>query len=520
VTREERRLRLSVDDQIENRYLEVPFELPAGGASALEVTLAYDRDAAVIDLGCRDPERWRGWSGGARSRFAITQGSFPQDSFPQGSFPNSTIRRDSTRSGSSKQSAITSDPTKRGPNTQSAATPGYEPGELVAGQWAVVLGLHEMPADPIDVTVTIATGVDAGGVEDEPPAPPPPSGGDARAGTDRTSGVRAIGSRGRTRLGRDLPAPDGLTWYAGDLHAHTTHSDGTLSIAQLTAAAAGRGLDFLAVTDHNTVSHHPHLPAVGAAYDVCLLPGQEVTTHAGHANAFGDIGWVDFRRPAAQWLSDVEGRGGLLSVNHPIQDDCGWLYPVRTGFLELWHISWFLDLTATGPWAYLRASAGIPEAARGRSATGATDVPSEPGYPVLLGGSDFHTPDHGYPPGTPTTWVAAEDRTPDAILDAIRHGRTAISRFPGPGEPVLVRVGEDLVAIDADGTVLVDGPPRDGGASAGGASADSPADRIVPAGGTGRRRRVRGDRVTFSAPPERGPYRLEAADRTLLAISA
>lgn len=419
VTREERRLRLSIDDQIENRYPEVLFELPAGGTTALEVALAYDHDAAVIDLGCRDPERWRGWSGGARSRFVIT---------PE------------------------------------AATPGYEPGELVAGQWAVVLGLHGLPAEPVDVTVTVSTAVDAGRVEDEPPAPPAPP-----------------GSGGATRLGRDLPAPDGLTWYAGDLHAHTTHSDGTLSIAQLTAAAAGRGLDFLAVTDHNTVSHHPHLPGVGAAYDVCLLPGQEVTTHAGHANAFGEIGWVDFRRPAAQWLSDVEARGGLLSVNHPIQDDCGWLHPVQTGFLELWHISWFLDLTATGPWAYLRAAAGAPGAS-GRSAR-----------PVLLGGSDFHTPDQGFPPGTPTTWVAAEDRTPEAILDAIRHGRTAISRFPGPGEPVLVRVGDDLVAVDADGTVLVDA--------------------------TGRRRRVRGDRVSFPVPAEHGPYRLEAPDRTLLAIS-
>jgi len=419
VSRQQRRLSLSIDDQIVQRYLEVPFDVPPR-TGALEVTLTFDRDAAVLDLGCRDPRRWRGWSGGARSRFAIT-------------------------------------PT--------AATPGYEPGELVPGTWAVVLGLHVLRAEPVDVTVTVATGVDAGGVEDEPPAPPPgpavPAGG--------------------TRTGRALPAPDGLTWFAGDLHAHTTHSDGTLSIAQLTAAAAGRGLDFLAVTDHNTVSHHPHLPGVGAAYDVSLLPGQEVTTHAGHANAFGDIGWVDFRRPAAQWVADVEERGGLLSVNHPLQDDCGWHHPVRTSLLELWHISWFLDLTATGPWAYLRTLG-----------TGTAT-------PALVGGSDFHTPDQGYPPGTPTTWVAAADRTPEAILDAVRHGRTALSRFPGPGEPVLVRAGEDLVALDADGTVLVDLHAH------------------VPGG---RRRRVRGDRVVLPAPPEHGPYRLEAPDRTLLAISA
>lgn len=475
MTREERRLRLSIDDQIENRYLEVPFEIPVGrSADALEVTLAYDRDAAVIDLGCHDPERWRGWSGGARSRFAITPHTGGLDGGQIG-----------------------------------AATPGYEPGELVPGQWAVVLGLHRMPSEPIEVTVTVATGVDAGRVEDEPPAPPPTRGSMSllsRTGLSGTKPNRTKPNRtepGRTRLGRGLPAPDGLTWYAGDLHAHTTHSDGALSIAQLTAAAADRGLDFLAVTDHNTVSHHPHLPGVGAAYDMCLLPGQEVTTHAGHANAFGDIGWVDFRRPAARWLSDVEQRGGLLSVNHPIQDDCGWLYPVQTGFLELWHISWFLDLTATGPWAYLRGSGGAARRttglAPGRADSRAAD------HPVLLGGSDFHTPDHGYPPGTPTTWVAAEDRTSEAILDAIRHGRTAISRFPGPGEPALVRVGDDLVAVDADGTVLVESP--------------SPSPAVSPADGTGRRRRVRGDRVTFAAPPELGPYRLEAVDRTLLAIS-
>ncbi|MEV0891128.1 CehA/McbA family metallohydrolase [Promicromonospora sp. NPDC050262] len=469
MTREERRLRLSIDDQIENRYLEVPFEIPAGrDTDALEVTLAYDRDAAVIDLGCYDPERWRGWSGGARSRFAIT--------------PNAS-------------------PGAAGRDRRGTATPGYEPGEIVPGRWAVVLGLHGLPAEPIDVTVTIATGADAGPVEDEPPAPPAPSGtgsGSTTTGTSRPGG----GAHGGTRLGRDLPAPSGLTWYAGDLHAHTTHSDGTLSIAQLAAAAVSRGLDFLAVTDHNTVSHHAHLPGVGAAYDLCLLPGQEVTTHAGHANAFGEIGWVDFRRPAALWLSDVEERGGLLSVNHPLQDDCGWQYPVRTGFLELWHISWFLDLTATGPWAYLRGVGGpAADRAEAGSAAGLSGVSAAgaAGIPVFLGGSDFHTPDQGYPPGTPTTWVAAEDRTPEAILDAVRRGRTALSRFPGPGEPVLVRVGDDLVAVDADGTVLVEG---------------------VPDGGTDRRRRVRGDRVTFSAPPEHGPYRLEAADRTLLAISA
>ena len=39
---------------------------------SLEVTLCYDRRAALVDLGCEGPAGWRGWSGGARDRFAIT----------------------------------------------------------------------------------------------------------------------------------------------------------------------------------------------------------------------------------------------------------------------------------------------------------------------------------------------------------------------------------------------------------------------------------------------------------------
>ena len=66
-----------------------------------------------------------------------------------------------------------------------------------------------------------------------------------------------------------------------------------------------RGLDLLAVTDHNTVSHHAHLGAAGDHAGILLVPGQEVTTDIGHANCFGAIGWIDFRDPP----DVVAGRG-------------------------------------------------------------------------------------------------------------------------------------------------------------------------------------------------------------------
>lgn len=401
------RLRFDLDDQAADRYPEVPFEL--GGADSVEVTLRYDTSAAVVDLGCLDPERWRGWSGGARERFVI--------------------RRD-------------------------RATPGYEPGEMPAGRWAVVLGLHAVPAEGVDVEVTISTPA-VGDLDPEAPDPPPPT------------GVPRGSERG-------LPAPAGLTWFAGDFHSHTTHSDGEGTIAELAARATGNGLDVLAVTDHNTVSHHPHLPGVGAAYDITLLPGQEVTTARGHANAFGAIGWIDFRRPADTWVREVEARGGLLSINHPLEGDCSWQHPLAElpPALELWHIGWFRDLGSTAMWGLFD---------RWRSDA------------VLLGGSDFHQPGQGYSPGTPTTWVAAEDRSPEAIMAAVAAGRTALSWSPAPS-PTLLRVEDELVALEADGTVLVDLD--------------------------GRRRVVHGDRVTFPAGAlGRAPYRLESAKGHLVAIS-
>lgn len=383
--------------------------LVPAGTESLEVELSYDRSAALIDLGCESPRGWRGWSGSRRDRFVI--------------------RTD-------------------------RATPGYVSGELEPGEWSVQLGLRRLPVDPIAVSVTITVPADSS-IETEPSAP-------VLDGAARASG-------------RHLPAPDGLTWFAGDMHAHTTHSDGTLSLDQLAARAVVSGLDFLAVTDHNTVSHHPHLGAAAARHDVALLPGQEMTTPRGHANAYGDIGFVDFRRPADLWVQEAAARGGLLSINHPLDRDMCWQHPLRElpAALELWHVTWFLDLTSTAPWALW---------ARWRQDA------------VLIGGSDFHRPEHGFPPGTPTTWVAAEERSPEALLAAVSAGRTAITRSPDARAPALLRVEDELVAIDAGGTVLSDFD--------------------------GRRRVLAGDRVTIPlSRAGRGPYRLEAPSGEVLAIS-
>ncbi len=62
-----------------------------------------------------------------------------------------------------------------------------------------------------------------------------------------------------------------------DLHAHTTHSDGTLRPAELVARAKQRGLAALAITDHDTTEGLAEARRVGAQLGVEILTGCEVT---------------------------------------------------------------------------------------------------------------------------------------------------------------------------------------------------------------------------------------------------
>ena len=302
---------------------------------------------------------------------------------------------------------------------EDSATPGYLPGEVEPGLWQVVIGLHLVPADGVAYRIRAepSTGQSAGPTA--VPAPPAPVSRPAR---------------------RELPAAPGRRWLAGDLHSHTVHSDGALTVPELACFAIGRGLDFIAITDHNTVSHHAELAAASRRYGITLIPGQEVTTAQGHAGVLGDTGWIDFRGGPDDWLDAAERGGGLMSVNHPIAGPVSWLYRMRRRppLVEVWHWSW-LDLTWTTPLAWWQAfsPAVIP-----------------------IGGSDWHRQGSDAPPGTPTTWVECADDDPDAIIGAIRAGRVAISAERDG--PVLLRTEDELVAVGADGLVLAgpDGPYR------------------------------------------------------------
>lgn len=107
---------------------------------------------------------------------------------------------------------------------------------------------------------------------------------------------------------------DGFTWLRGNLHAHTTFSDGALPPEAVIALYEQRGYDFLAISDHD------HLTPPGdyqAGTRMVLLPADEVTSRGPHLLA---IRIEDVLPPDADRqnvIDAVRAQGGFVVLNHP-----------------------------------------------------------------------------------------------------------------------------------------------------------------------------------------------------------
>ncbi len=66
-----------------------------------------------------------------------------------------------------------------------------------------------------------------------------------------------------------------------DLHTHSTSSDGTLSPDALVAHAAERGVEVMALTDHDTTEGVAAAAQAGEFRSLALIPGVEVSTNWG-----------------------------------------------------------------------------------------------------------------------------------------------------------------------------------------------------------------------------------------------
>jgi len=354
----------------DSRYTYVPFEVPPH-AIRIQINYQYDRakGANVIDIGLfdarssssgTDPKGFRGWSGGRRSEFFVSRNE---------------------------------------------ATPGYLPGEMAAGTWRIILGLYRVSAG-VDVSFKIE-------IETE--------GNRSSSGTAAERNINAVSMNASvtTVESRQQNIGGQSSWWSGDLHMHTVHSDGDWTITEVIAAAHKLGLDFICITDHNTASHHAEIDNARAnEQQPLVLRGEEITTYGGHTNAWGlpSGTWIDFRvNPGdAPGILNIAAQahrsGALISINHPFAlcGGCSWSYAAATRVfdaIEVWNGEWDpTDEQALAMW----------------------DKMLQTGHRIAaIGSSDSHRAVN--PIGQPTSHVAANGLSQRSLLAAIRQGRVCLT---------------------------------------------------------------------------------------------
>jgi hypothetical protein len=174
------------------------------------------------------------------------------------------------------------------------ASPGYVAGELPPGAWEVVLEVHELVTARCDVELTIA------GLREAPPPPPAP---------------RPVPT---TAPAREFCAAPAGGWYRGELHCHSSASDGDYAPEALAERAAALGLDFIALTDHNTTAGLGALRKAAAGAPLSVIGGCEITTFRGHLLALGVDEAPDWHKRSIRELAAwVRSRGGLFGLAHP-----------------------------------------------------------------------------------------------------------------------------------------------------------------------------------------------------------
>lgn len=218
----------------------------------------------------------------------------------------------------------------------------------------------------------------------------------------------------------------GLRVLEVDLHAHTRFADGLLSPFDLVIQARRRGLDALAITDHNIL-----FPAkVGRWYartfgGPTILTGEEITTRDYHVHGVGIEERIDASLPLDQVIDEVHRQGGVMIAAHPVKRFWPVLVPARPRFdaAEVMHPLAFGSRDGGWRWQEMRDY---------------YDEARASGQPLTaVSSSDYH---FFSPLGVTRTLVLAKSDGEADILDALRRGQTVVYDLEGRayGDPALV----------------------------------------------------------------------------------
>lgn len=108
-------------------------------------------------------------------------------------------------------------------------------------------------------------------------------------------------------------------WYKCEFHSHTKHSDGHFTVRDLYAKGKERGLDMMALTDHNTISGWPELDKLEK--EILPIKALEWTTFYGHIVLLGIDRYYDWTHLSKYNLKEsveaIRDENLLVGMAHP-----------------------------------------------------------------------------------------------------------------------------------------------------------------------------------------------------------
>jgi len=177
----------------------------------------------------------------------------------------------------------------------------------------------------------------------------------------------------------DVEKPSALREYAGAIHIHTRYSDGSGDIDRVVTAAKKCGIDFIIISDHNSIKHKLK-GREGWQDNVLVLVGQEISPKKNHYLALGlDERIKPHRNDLWRHVAQVQEKGGFGFAAHPISNGRRlgqakvrpWvsLDDERIGGIELWSymIDWACGLSRYDVKELIRRIKNPAEAIRGPS---------------------------------------------------------------------------------------------------------------------------------------------------------
>lgn len=142
-------------------------------------------------------------------------------------------------------------------------------------------------------------------------------------------------------------------WFKGNLHAHSSNSDGNLTAEQLVSLYRRSGYDFLSITDHGKLTETKSLSSTRFP----LIPGEEIIVGTSSAGTFFHVVAINIARELPVVEADpaerpqrvidlIREQGGEAIVAHPYWSGltCGDLMGIE-GYMGLEVYNTNCDLT-------------------------------------------------------------------------------------------------------------------------------------------------------------------------------